>query len=377
MKFVTGAFATVATLLLLAACYLPPVDVGLAVALSSAEQMTLAQSFSLWPNTVQDLYREAREVRFYPALTNSVVPAAGGPLGYFVVVKGDWVSLYYVQLDPQFQTEVTFSRSLRIDTTTAEPFHVAHVFRSGTTEEMTALYRYRPDEDTYSVIAGRNSSTGAGEGYHTEDIAAALGGTPALVGIGSYAQRFLPADNRRFAWIGDSGAVLQSHTFGVDLVDFFPGLPRAQATPPPVPLGFGRVVLADIGGETRTIVNVPVDNQFRTFVLFEETLRLAFGLGDDYLPLPIAGRLETVLATEEILTRTRDRFVVSGRFGETVGSFPAGDLRFVHEREIEVAPGDFQWHAVFTLTYWGRVDGDELLFVRVYVVPSAELGSLR
>ncbi|TVR04065.1 MAG: hypothetical protein EA403_05595, partial [Spirochaetaceae bacterium] len=66
MKFVTRTFATVASLLLLAGCYLPPVDVGLAVALSSAEQMTLAQSFSLQPNTVQDLHREAREVRFYP-----------------------------------------------------------------------------------------------------------------------------------------------------------------------------------------------------------------------------------------------------------------------------------------------------------------------
>lgn len=376
MKFVTRTFTTFVALLLLAGCYLPPVDVGLAVALSSAEQMTLAQSFSLWPNTVQDLYREAREVRFYPALTNSVVPAAGGPLGYFVVAKGDWVSLYYVQLDPLMQPFQGHSDSIQIDSSAVEPFHVVHSLRDVGGEEKIALFRYRPDAETYTVATARNDGTGFLDSRRTDDIATDVAPGLAPVAGGSFAAGFSPAGPEpRFAIVARGGLSLESISFGFNAGgDLISGGSLITGTPPAAPPGFGRVTLLALGvGQTRTIVNVPVDNQFRTYVLYEP----AASLGSEYLPLGIAGRLETVLATGEILTRTRDRFVVSGPFGETRGSFPAGDLRFVHEREIEISPGELEWHAVFTLTYWGRIDGDERLFVRVYVVPSARLGSLR
>lgn len=383
MRIVTRALATIAVpllfaTLLLAGCYLPPVDVDLAVALSSAEQMTHVHSFSLWPSTVQDLYREVEEVRFYPSLTIDPVPEENGPLGYLVVRKGEWVSLYYLELDAERRPFQSSGEAIPVDATAVEPFHVVHSLRAVGDEEKIALFRYRPDIDSFAVMAARNDDTGFFDSRRTADIASEpfLGGAAILTAGGGYAASFAPA-GERLALLGRTAVPLESRTFGFEAGgDFADGSVVAQGTPPDVPLGFGRVVLAEIEGETRTVLNAPVDNQFRTFVFFEESLRIALDLGADYLPLPIAGRLETVLATGEILTRTRDRFVVSGPFGEVVGSFPAGNLRFVHEREIEVA-GEVQWHAVFTLTYWGRIDGDELLFVRVYAVPSARLGSLR
>ncbi|TVR04059.1 MAG: hypothetical protein EA403_05670 [Spirochaetaceae bacterium] len=321
---------------------------------------------------MQDLHREAREVRFYPALTNSVVPTADGPLGYLVVRKGEWVTLYHLELDANMELlsgPPEWRRSMRIDRTAIEPFHVVHTLRDVGGEEKIAVFQYRPSLDSYALIATRNNEAGFVNSYDVDDVASSLLSGDVMVAAGYFAARFAPA-GLQFAALSRTAAPLESRPLGFNAGgNPEAGTAVAQGTPPDVPLGFGRVVLAEVtAGETRTVLNVPVDSQFRTFVLYEPTINPEL----EYLPLGIAGRLETVLASGEILTRTRDRFVVSGPFGQTVGSFPAGDLRFVHERQI-----DGEWHAVFTLTYWGRRDGDRLLFVRVYVVPSAELGSLR
>ena len=361
------------SLLPLASCTLPPVDVDLSVALASADQMTLRHSFALRRDALDGIEPYARDIRYYPSLTSTLEAAAGSPLGYFVIEHEGWLNAFGVQVDgvsPLQLSESEASLGLRIQTGSADAYRVVHSRREAAGQEKLAIFRARPVDGDFSAGA---LATGFVDGVRADSLSDELFGGDPVVAAGSYAAAWppLPPDTGRLAALTLVNNIVGIERVGLGPAAFGPVSNIWQADVPPAELAYGRVVLRhiDVLGVTLAYAGFADANRYRTFVSSD------FDVPDaEYRELPISGRLETVLAGGEVLTRTRDSWAVWSASGEPRGSFAAGRLQFVHERnDIDGT----EWHALFTLTYWGRVDDQDYLFVRVYSVASAELHRIK
>ena len=366
----------------IAACSAPPVDVALSVSLATAEQMTLRQSFGLRRDSLPNLDPHVRSIRYYPSLVASFELTEGRPLGYLVVDRGAHVAstpLVIRELDPVIVEEDEPGIEISNARDDVEPHHVVHSVRADGQEKLL-LYRYTPDRTDFGaralVLTGSAPDPVGFEAAYSESIAGDVFENDPVPAVGAYAARWAPEEGERLAALVVSGTVLITEPFGIDAdpSNGFTGSVAgavSQAEAPATALEYGRVVLAEdlIGFPEGTFsyVNSPVSGRYRTFVNFSEA-------EPEYTELGLAGRLETVLASGELLTRSRDRWVISGLFGEAAGSFPAGRLQFVHERN-DISGSD-DWHAVFTLTYWGQIDDEDYLFVRVYSERSDRLSGI-
>ncbi|TVQ35756.1 MAG: hypothetical protein EA384_15650 [Spirochaetaceae bacterium] len=369
------------SLLAAASCTLPPVDVDLSVSLASADQMTLRQSFALRRGSLGgSIEPYARAIYYYPSLVSAFDAAAGEPLGYFVIRSDGWVRGFSVTVDdddPLQLSRVDAELDLMIHSVAADPFHVVHALRAAGDKEKLVLYRCRPGLRDFEAAA---LATGGSETIRSHSLTDEVVGTP-VAAAGAYAPAWPPVEDQRLAALSASslsGTTLFAERFGIeDPIEDPPAPERfsdssdevAQAEIPAVAPECGRVVLArvPVNGDwvTRSYAGFADANRYRTYV--------AFSGEPEYVPLALTtGRVETVLANGDILTRTSDRWAVWSASGEPRGSFPAGRLHFAHERDL-----DGTWQAVFTLTYWGLISDDEYLFVKVYTVPSARLRSIR
>ncbi|GEM_PF-4874822 len=365
-----------------AACSAPPVDVELSVALASADQMTLQQSFALRRGSLHGLDPYVRSIRYYPSLIGSFTPVEQQPLGYFVVDGGSHVAATPVvvqELDPIRVGEGEPTIEISTAPETVEPYHVAHSVRANGGEKLV-LYRYRPDPADFGarvLVVTPIDPDPVFQGVYGESLSAEVFDNDPVPAAGIYAASWTPAvPGERLAALVLSENTLDSRPFGPDPPDDFSTQPPvSEADAPSIEFEYGRVVLAEnltgFDDGTVTYANFPISGRYRTFVSFSAADPPADA---QYTELGVAGRLETILASGELLTRTRDRWVISGPLGEPLGSFPAGKLQFVHERDDIDNSGN--WHAVFTLTYWGSVDNEDYVFVRVYSVRSNRLRGL-
>ena len=337
--------------------------------------MTLRQSFALRRNALPGIEPYAQDIRYYPSLTSTLAAAAGDQLGYFVIESKEWVNAFGVRIDglsPLQLSESGASFDLPIQTGSADAYHVVHARRQEGNEDKLAIFRARPEIQDFAAGA---LASDLGE-VRADSLSDEFFGGDPVVAAGAYAAAWpllplpLPPDTGRLAAL-----TLVNNTVGVERVGFTPAASFShdgsiwQAELPPAEAAYGRVVLLynDVADVTRAYAGFADADRYRTFVSFDAP-------DAEYRELPISGRLETVLAGGEVLTRTRDKWAVWSASGEPRGSFAAGRLQFAHERnDIDGT----EWHALFTLTYWGSVDDQDYLFVRVYSVASAELHRIK
>lgn len=333
--------------------------------------MTLRQSFAVRRNALDGIESYARHIRYYPSLAGTLEAAAGSPLGYFVIEHEGWLNAFGVQVDgvsPLQLSRSGASLGLPIQTGSADAYHVVHTRRQAAGHDKLAIFRARPADGDFSAAALASDFANEARADSLSDEL--FGGDP-LAAAGAYAAAWLPPETGRLAALTLVNNTLDAHRVGLTSASFSHGGTIWGAEVPPGEPAYGRVVLLyneDLG-VTIAYAGFADANRYRTFASLYDPPD-----AEEYRELPISGRLQTVLAGGEVLTRTRDKWAVWSASGEPRGSFAAGRLQFAHERN-DIDGTD--WHAVFTLTYWGRVDDQDYLFVRVYSVASARLHSIK
>jgi hypothetical protein len=89
-------------------------------------------------------------------------------------------------------------------------------------------------------------------------------------------------------------------------------------------------------------------------------------------PLPVSGRIEALLTTDELFVVDGGSGVVYSPSGQRKYSFPMGSLHFAYESYIGGVPT-----LLFSLIYWDRSGGDnEEFHIDVYSLPTSSLSTL-
>ena len=90
------------------------------------------------------------------------------------------------------------------------------------------------------------------------------------------------------------------------------------------------------------------------------------------VPLPLTSRVDMLLSNDFMYSRGEKEDTVYDASGSKKYEFASGELYFAYERFVGGVPTLF-----FTLAFWKRAGvGDDDMYIRVYSLPTADLGDL-
>jgi len=379
-----------AAALILSGCSLPPVDMETSLALSATDRMEPVSAFAVNRHWGDELPARDGETVFYPALLDP--PAFG-----FILAEDDgaWVRVSFTGLDetqdpamPQpvgERIDFGFGRAAAVPYTAWQPVRKV---RNGAGEELFIVTAVRGEELEYRALHVDEAAdpTFVNE-YRVHDLYDHLSGaftdpddppvavaagvtspisdgpaipTPAVVGLFDEGGRWRlvyaePEENEDDDALGapqpldapDRDAPLQIDS----------------------PAG-GELHFVLTGDDYTVFVSIPSESAFRTF-----RLRGATGETEvaPYEEIILSDRIAAVLSTGRLLVHTGDRYRIHDCDGRRRSQFTSGGLRFLYERRDS---DDNRWYSYFSHAYWGRVDGEDYLFVRAYRIRTDRLGTL-
>lgn len=379
------------TLLLLASgCSPPPVDIDASLALSAGSQMELVQSFSVRRNSVADLEPRSDEILFLPTL----LEAADSPRGFGLFLRRDgrWLSGQFTDIFEQVDVPPGLQPvGDRLDAYVTDDGPTGYRLTQLVPIEGAGLMVHiittpRGNEVELNMLFVEEVAGGGSQAVRRHvwelyreilefsglsldaDAFGVAAGTPSHWSDADNDQQLVTLFDEAGTWI------VADVPFSEDELNVFSAARRSNLYDAPNPLpdfsaaDQGRGVVHPVPPDTENpvvIVSIPSAGQLRTF-------RLDAVAGSAvYEEIPLDKPIAAVLSSRMLLVRDGARYRLYDFDGVQHTRFTAGGLRFVHER-----PVGGRWYSYFSLSYWGRVNDDDRLFVRVYRHPTDRLNRL-
>ncbi len=374
--------------LILSACNLPPVDIETSLAISATDRMEPVSAFAVNRFWGDELPARDGETVFYPALLD---PPA---FGFFLAEdRGAWVRVSFTGFDETDDPAIPQPLGKRIDLgfgpAAPVPYTAWQPVMNAPAEELFILTAARGAELEYRALhVDETDDPSFVEARRVHDLYDHLRGAftdpdDPLVAV---AAGVTPP-------ISDGSAIPTPAVVGLfdEGSEWRLAYAEPQANGEPQGLGPALIASDDLrrdaplqlestaggelhfvltGDEYTVFVTIPAESAFRTF-------RVRGTIGETepapYEEVSLSDRIAAMLSTGRLLVHAGNRYRIHDFDGHRRSQFTAGGLRFLYERQDS---DDNRWYSYFSHAYWGRVDGEDYLFVRAYRIRTDRLGTL-